>query len=325
MRKRIISTIAAVCLLLTAFSVPVFGTEATEPTNVPREPGYCGESITWSVTEGALTIVGTGKMDDFPEGAPWTDQKNAITTVVISDGITYVGACAFRDFDALESVTFGDDVYEIGKEAFYSCEGITEIHLPEAFKIFGESSFLACKKLKEIHCAGRFPSFKLNCFWDTYATIYFPAERPWSVEYIQQLEEAFHGRIEFRASDGTDPYEPTEATEETEATEAATVPPTTVAPTSAPTEPPETVTEPPAATAPETTDVPTAAPTEATVPPAEVPAPETTAPASGEESGGVNWIPLAIIGVSGGFLILGALAFRLTNRRGRYSSRRRRR
>lgn len=323
MKNRIITCIllVATVLSLTLGAAAAEATEATEPTNVPREPGYCGESITWTVTEGALTIVGTGKMDDFPEGAPWADQKNTITTVVISDGITYVGAYAFRDFDALESVTFGDDVYEIGKEAFCSCEKLTEIHLPAAFKVFGEASFMACKNLKQIHCEGRFPSFKLNCFWDTYATIYFPAERPWGVEYIQQLEEAFHGRIEFRASDGTDPYEPTQATETTEATEAETVPPTTVPPTTAPTQPSETVTEPTATTVPETT----AAPTEETQPPTEMTVPETTAPASEEESGGVNWIPLAIIGASGGFLILGSLIFRLTNRRGRYSSRRRRR
>ena len=42
---------------------------------------------------------------------------------------------------------------------------------------------------------------------------------PWSVSLIQQLEEAFHNRIEFRSSDGTDPYVPTQPTE-------ATVPPT---------------------------------------------------------------------------------------------------
>ncbi|MGM9604663.1 MAG: hypothetical protein ACI3XG_06320, partial [Faecousia sp.] len=43
----------------------------------------------------------------------------------------------------------------------------------------------------------------------------FSASNPWSVSLIEQLENAFHNRIEFRSSDGTDPYVPTQATQPT--------------------------------------------------------------------------------------------------------------
>ena len=251
MKHRFFTIFLALMMLLCA--LPVSAEETTAPTTPERAPGYCGESILWNYENGTLTLTGTGLMDDFPEGTPWEAHQDEITTVIISGGITYVGAYSFCDYDKLTDVQFGKDVYEIGERAFFSCDGLTSVSLPASFKVFGPSSFMGCTKLKEFHCAGRFPSFRQNCLWDTYATIYFPADRPWGVEYIAQLEEAFHGRIEFLASDGSDPYEPTEAPAETEkpteapteATTEPTVPPTTVPPTTeAATEPPVTETAP---------------------------------------------------------------------------------
>ncbi len=301
-----------ILLLVLLLAVPVLATEA-EPTNVPREPGYCGESIVWEFRDGLLTITGTGKMDDFPEGAPWEEHKDEIQRVIISGGITYVGSYAFCDYDKLTEVEFGDDIYEIGERAFFSCDGLTEIHLPASFKVFGPSSFMGCTKLKEIHCQGKFPSFRQNCLWDTYATIYFPVDRPWSVSLIQELEEAFHGRIEFRASDGSDPYVPTEATEApTQApTEAPTQPPATQAPTQAPTEAPVTQAPTEAETVPEVTQTPTQAPTEA---------PEPTEPEQEpEKQRSRSWIGLVIIAVVALVFVLGGMIFGGGRKRGRYS------
>ena len=254
MKHRFFTIILAVLMLFSAISA--FATETTEPTQPQRDPGYCGEAIMWSYAGGTLTITGAGAMDDFPNGAPWAEYKNEIRTVIISGGITYIGAYSFSDYDKLTSVSFGSAVAQIGERAFFSCDGLTSVYLPESFRIFGPGSFMGCTRLKEFHCEGPFPSFRLNCMWDTYAKIYYPAERPWKLEYIIEMEEQFHGRIEFLASDGTDPYgptvptinmgSPTEApTEET--TEPPTEAPTTEAPTTAPptTEAPtETVTDP---------------------------------------------------------------------------------
>jgi hypothetical protein len=302
----------AVFMLLCA--LPASAEETTAPTTPERAPGYCGEAILWSFENDALTLTGTGPMDDFTDGAPWEEHKDEIRTVIISGGITYIGAFSFCDYDQLTDVQFGKDVYEIGERAFFSCDGLTAIYLPESFKVFGPSSFMGCTKLKEIHCEGRFPSFRLNCMWDTYATIYFPAERPWGVDYIQQLEEAFHGRIEFLASDGSDPYEPTEAPEETEKpteppTEATTEPteePTTVPPTTeAPT---ETVTEPtPTQTESEAID-------EITEPTAQTP----EAPEEPKKSGG-SGIGYIIIGIVAGLLLVGKLIFGGGKKQGKYS------
>lgn len=308
MKHRIFTLMLALIMLLGA--IPAAATETTEPTTPERAPGYCGEAIVWDFSGGVLTITGTGKMDDFPEGAPWEEHKGEIETVIISGGITYIGAYSFCDYDKLKNVEFGKDVYEIGERAFFSCDGLTAIHLPASFKVFGPSSFMGCSKLKEIHCQGNFPSFRLNCLWDTYAVIYFPAERPWSVDLIRDLEEAFHGRIEFLASDGTDPYEPTEAPAETEEpttapTEEPTEPPTTETPTTE--TPTEEVTEP----IPTVTEAPATEPTEATEAPTE-PEPEP------QKKGGSK-IPLFILGGVAAFLILGCIVSGGGRKRGKYS------
>lgn len=314
-RPLIFLLLLSLCL---SFSAPVWATETTaptEPTNVPRAPGYCGESIAWEFSGGVLNITGAGKMDDFPEGAPWAEHRDEIHTVIISGGITYVGAWSFDNYDKITTVEFGKDIYEIGERAFFSCDGLTAIYLPQSFKIFGPSSFMGCSKLKEIHCEGKFPSFRLNSLWDTYAKIYFPADRPWGVKNIKDLEEAFHGRIEFLASDGTDPYVPEEETQPP--TEAPTQP--TTVPTEPPTEPATT-----APTEPETT-----APTvQITEPEQEIPETEpvtTQAPQEETEEPQVQppvekkkYTGYFILGGAAAFLILGRILFG-GRKKGKYS------
>lgn len=272
-----------ICLLLTAavlltMGISAFAEEISEEP-VPREPGYCGENIRWHYENGVLTFEGSGPMDDFYAGQPWQDYRGEIRQVKIQGEITSIGAYAFPDYDALETVEFGNSLQEIGQAAFSGCDGLEKISLPMPFRVFGEESFSHCKNLKEIHFEGGFPKFKLNSMWDTYAKLYYPADRPWPLEHIQQLEEAFKGRIEFLASDGTDPYVPegetqvpTEPPTEPETTE-ATTPPTTLPATEPPTEVPTVpVTEAPAQTP---TEAPTQAPAETEAPQyVELPEPE---------------------------------------------------
>ena len=327
-RQVIALLLAGACLL--GLILPVLATEVpeeTEETTPVREPGQCGESMYWDYGSGTLTITGSGAMDDYAEGeAPWDGDKLLIKTVVIGDGITYIGASAFENYDQLTQVQLGKDVREIGKAAFKSCDGLKEIRLPKSFRVFGEESFRSCALMKKMYFEGGMPSFRLNCLWDTTAKLIYPANNPWPLEHIIQLEEAFQTRIEFLSSDGTDPYvtewdlhEATAPTEETEPEE--TVPPTTaetVSPTTEATIPPTTeaatvpvVTEPevtvPAATeAPETTQAPTAPVTEA---PTE-PAPKDEGPDSG--------IGFALIMMVLSLFAIGALVFGRSRSKGKY-------
>lgn len=297
------------CLILTAAVPTAFATETEEtaaPTEAERAPDECGEGITWSFEDGVLTITGDGTMDDFEEGAaPWQEHKDEIEEVIIEGDLTYIGAYAFKNYDNLLAVSFGDALYEIGKEAFASCDGLTSVWLPESFKIFGEGSFQSCKGLEEIHCEGKFPSFRQNSMWDTYVTIYYPAQKPWGTEYIQQLEEAFKGRVEFLASDGTDHYEPTEEPTEQATEPEETVPETEIAETEAPTEPPVIMTRPPETE--EATEVPSTQPQpEVTEEPVQQETEPTLTP---EKTGGIPTglviVGAVLLGIGLGFVLFG--------------------
>lgn len=318
MKKHLFPFLLAFILTFTCM-FPVFATEPEETTEpIVREPGWCGENIQWSYDDGVLTISGEGKMDDFTEdGAPWFEHREEIREVIFKGSVTYVGAYSFADYDKLETVDFGDAMYELGKRSFYSCDALTSIEMPATFKIFGEESMRNCRNLTQIHCEGRPLTFRLNSLWDTYATIYFPADRPWSVEYIAQLEEAFHGRIEFIASDGTDPYEPTEGTEATETTEVTEE--TTEATEEVTEAPTETPTEAPAEAP---TEEATAAPTQEPTQPETTVAPTETEPVIQEEPESRSWIALMIIGVVVAFLLLGTGITMLTGasrKKGKFS------
>lgn len=323
MKKRLIFLLLTLSLVLSlvpaAFAEETIApAETTAPTEAPREPDQCGDDLRWKFEGGTLTISGSGAMDDYAGGAPWAAHKNEIEKLVLS-GVTYIGAEAFRDYDKLTTIDFGYHIREIGTRAFYGCDGLTSISLPMSFKIFGEESLRACTNLEEINCDGGFPSFRLNCMWESYVTIYFPADRPWPVSLIQELEEAFHGRIEFIASDGTDPYEPTEP--ETEAPE-TTVPPTTQAPTEAPTTAPTVpqteATQPPVETVPVTEAAPTVETEPETVP-------ETTAPAEDaeeEEEKTLSALKVVMIGIAAAVVLTVIIAlvliFRQAGRRGKF-------
>ena len=305
--KQLFSILIALCLML-PLTVPAAAAESEGDLAA----GTVGD-FTWTLSGNTLTITGTGAMEDFAEDAPWLSYASEIQKVVFTGGVTYVAANAFADYDTITEVDFGDAMYELGKRSFYSCDGLTRLDMPASFKVFGEDSLRACSRLTEIHCQGRFPSFRLNSLWDTYAKIYFPADRPWSVELIQQLEEAFHGRIEFLASDGTDPYVPTE---ETEAPTEETTEETTEE-SSAPTE------EPTEETTVETTVETTLPVTEDTLPPTTAPAEaETTLPReteAAENAGSGAAVTVILAAVAMVLCLLGiiVLLFRL-RRGGRY-------
>lgn len=215
--RRCILLILALALL----SLPVTALADSETE------GMCGQAITWRLDGSTLVIDGTGSMYDFTGGAPWDPYKDTITAVTFTGGVTYVGAGSFQDYDRLTSVSFGSAMYELGADAFRDCDGLTSLSMPASFKVFGSYCLAGCDNLKTLNCAGRFPTFRGNCLWDTYLTIVYPTGGTWPVATIAEMETAFHGRIEFRCADGTDPIKPTEPTPATQPTTAPTTAPTT--------------------------------------------------------------------------------------------------
>ena len=92
------------------------------------ESGTCGENLTWDLTDGVLTISGTGAMKDYDyysKSSPWYYKKSSITSVTIGTGVTSIGSYAFYECYGLTSVTIPNSVTYIGDGAFLYCTGLT--------------------------------------------------------------------------------------------------------------------------------------------------------------------------------------------------------
>ena len=116
----------------------------------------CGDGLTWELNGGVLTIsydgVGTGEMTDFGyeydespvNVAPWKENKSAITTVIVGDGVKSIGNYAFNDLgENFTAVTIANSVERIGVFAFTNAKWITEITLPSSLKTIDKQCFAA--------------------------------------------------------------------------------------------------------------------------------------------------------------------------------------
>ena len=109
-----------------------------------------GKNVKWTLSNGTLTISGSGAMLDYKGGATstsemfgWTNYRSEINKVVIKSGVTNVGTSAFVDCSKLSSVTLASSVTEIGSDAFNACGSLKNIVLPNALTTIGDRSFQA--------------------------------------------------------------------------------------------------------------------------------------------------------------------------------------
>ncbi len=74
-----------------------------------------------------------------------------LQSIVIPEGVTFIGDKAFEDCRSLKSVTFeGKNVETIGDWAFYNCHELSSITIPEGVKSVGLAAFYGCTHLKEL-------------------------------------------------------------------------------------------------------------------------------------------------------------------------------
>ena len=116
------------------------------PDPTPTTSGSCGANVTWEFdpSTGALTITGTGAMDDYLNNAstPWNSYIADITSVTITDGVTNVGNHSFEQCTSLTTVTIGDDVETIGTFAFSECgDQFTTLTLGNSIRTIGNQAF----------------------------------------------------------------------------------------------------------------------------------------------------------------------------------------
>lgn len=101
---------------------------------------------------GVLTISGTGAMPDFAsiDAIPWQLYAAHVKKVVISEGVTSVGAYSFSGMLKLTEVSLPEGITSIGNSAFYHCSALTELTIPSTIETLGSKCLSFCHELESI-------------------------------------------------------------------------------------------------------------------------------------------------------------------------------
>lgn len=145
---------------------------AAPGTFAGSEGGVCADGLFWSLDGGVLTISGSGDMKDYNlEKSPWYEYSESIDEIIIENGVTSIGACAFSEpvetsgggieeggeiglnsvCDGAKKITIADSVRKIGALAFYNCSALREIKMPANVSSVGKWAFRNCALLSDVY------------------------------------------------------------------------------------------------------------------------------------------------------------------------------
>ena len=146
---------ALLSLVVTVAVLTVFGGIAVSADDNVISSGNCGangDNVTYKLySDGLLEITGTGAMMDdtnWGSGMPWCDDRESITSVTISEGVTYIGDFAFYNCRYLVTASIPSSVTNIGDYAFYQCYELTTADLSDNVTVIGNHAFYWDQKLE---------------------------------------------------------------------------------------------------------------------------------------------------------------------------------
>lgn len=141
--KKFLSICLVIALIITALPLGTFEFKASAATS-----GTTGD-CTWTLNGTVLTISGDGAMRDYTysNSSPWGTN---ITSVIIMDGVTKIGAYAFYKCINLKDTILTDSIRVIGESAFAYCSSIENIIIPNKVDFIDEFIFRDCVSLKSV-------------------------------------------------------------------------------------------------------------------------------------------------------------------------------
>ena len=156
MKKRFLSLTLCLSFLLTIFSVAPLEAFAADENK-------CGDNLTWEIkTDGntkTLIITGSGAMYDYDyssatpdiEKPPWSDSREQIGFLELSNDITHIGDYAFYGFIKINKPPeFPSELETIGRYAFRECTNLYQIKFDDNLTEIGDGAFYNCSKLAKI-------------------------------------------------------------------------------------------------------------------------------------------------------------------------------
>ena len=183
---RWISLLCALLMVLPMLLIPASAADEVQT-------GKLGDAITYvfDPATGVLEVTGEGEMWDYSDyyaalaledaenptpGTSPLRQREQIKTILISDGITHIGAYAFEGCRSLQTLRLGKNIQSIGEFAFAFCGTTTlrEVIFPAALQEVGEAAFRDSYNLTA-YFLGDAPRLADWAFSGT-ATLYYPSD-----------------------------------------------------------------------------------------------------------------------------------------------------
>ena len=84
----------------------------------------CGDNLTYTFENGVLTLVGDGEMWSYTDAESSPFNGLAITSLVIPDGVTVIGAHAFEGTTIQNSVVLPESVFSVRYKAFWGNDNL---------------------------------------------------------------------------------------------------------------------------------------------------------------------------------------------------------
>ncbi len=139
------------------------------------DAGFVGTNLNYVLlADGTLKVGGEGVMKDFENKGllpAWAikNEMNAITSVVIGNGITHIGKFGFYRLGYVQNVSFeaGSSLKSIGWGAFGHNWRLQSVTIPASVEILGEYAFYECGALKsfDVEEDSKLHTIKEYAFW----------------------------------------------------------------------------------------------------------------------------------------------------------------
>ena len=124
---------------------------------------------TVTLSDGILTVSkakGNGRMSDYTEpviyyeGYQGPDQEvvepewryKSVDSIVVNEGVTYIGNFAFKYLDGVQSVSLPEGLVSIGESVFSGLYSFHEITIPSTVTNIGPDAFYECYLLERVTC-----------------------------------------------------------------------------------------------------------------------------------------------------------------------------
>lgn len=185
MKHRLTAFFAA---CMTAFCCLPHAPASAEENEAPRHEEKVlqfGEHITGEYDEETktMTLTGKGDMYDFSQ-REWMvfGVEKAAEHIVIGDGITSIGDCAFYYWYHVKELTVPDSVTRIGKHAFHMMAEVETLTLSKNLRVLDEDACGCMVALKALTLPDGLESIGASCF--SYCPALEELNVPDSVTYI---------------------------------------------------------------------------------------------------------------------------------------------